>query len=75
LTEEARRAWALYQSGVFREIHFVQDRPIAVIILEANDAETVKKALSSLPLVEAGYIDFDVMPPVPYPGFTRLFKD
>ncbi len=75
LMKEARCAWELYQSGVFREIHFMQDRHIAVIILEVNDAEAAKKALASLPLVEAGYIDFEVMPLVPYPGFARLFKD
>jgi muconolactone delta-isomerase len=69
LEKEARRAWELYQSGVFREIYFVRDRPLAVIILEANDVDEAKKALSSLPLVREGFIDFDVLPLAPYPGF------
>jgi len=75
LAKEARRAWELYQSGVFREIYFAQDRPLAIVIMEADGVEDAKKALATLPLVEAGYIDFDVMPLAPYPGFARLFKD
>lgn len=72
---EARRAWELTQSGVFREMYFMRDRPLAVIILEVDSVEAAKKALDSLPLVKEKIIDFDVMPLVPYPGFARLFKD
>jgi muconolactone delta-isomerase len=75
LKKEARRAWELYRSGIFREIYFVQDRPLAIIIMEADTVDDAKKVLASLPLVEAGYIDFDVIPLAPYPGFARLFKD
>ena len=71
---EARRAWELYQSGVFREIYFTQgDDPVAVIILECASVEEAKKALDSLPLVKAGFISFELMPLAPYPGFGRLF--
>jgi len=75
LEKEARRAWELYQSGVFREIYFAQDRPLAVIILEAGGTDDAKKALATLPLVAEGFIDFDVIPLGPYPGFARLFKE
>lgn len=75
LEREARRAWELYQAGIFREMYFIQDRPIAVILMEAADIGDARKALSSLPLVEGGYIDFEVIPLRPYPGFSRLFKD
>jgi muconolactone delta-isomerase len=74
LEREARRAWELYQSGTFREIYFMQEHRLAVIMLEAENAAEAKKALDSLPLVKEGYIDFDVMPLAPYPGFARLFK-
>ena len=74
MEKEARRAWELYQSGIFREIYFAQDRPLAIIIIEAESVDDAKKALATLPLVEAGYIDFDVVPLAPYPGFARLFK-
>lgn len=72
---EARRAWELTQSGIFREMYFMRDRPLAVVILEADSVEAAKKALDSLPLVEEKIIDFDIMPLAPYPGFARLFKD
>ena len=75
LMGEARRAWELYQSGFIREIYFVKDRPLAVVILEADTVDEAKRSLATLPLVKEGYIDFDLLPLVPYPGFARLFKD
>ncbi len=75
LEQEARRAWELCQSGIFREMYFMRDRPLAVIILEEDSIEAAKKALDSLPLVREKVIDFDIMPLVPYPGFARLFRD
>jgi hypothetical protein len=72
---EAMRAWELYQSGVFREIYFTKgDHPLAVIMLECASVEDAKKALDTLPLVMAGFISFELMPLVPYPGFARLFS-
>jgi hypothetical protein len=71
---EARRAWELYQSGVFREMYFTKgDDPVAVIMMECASVTEAKKALGTLPLVRAGLISFDLMPLVPYPGFARLF--
>lgn len=75
MEREARRAWELAQSGVFREIYFMGDRPLAVIVLEADSLEAAKKALDSLPLVQEKIIDFDIIPLKAYPGFARLFKD
>jgi hypothetical protein len=75
LEQEARRAWELTQSGIFREMYFMRDRPLAVVILEADTIEAAKNALDSLPLVREKIIDFDIIPLVPYPGFARLFKD
>lgn len=75
LRAEARRAWELYQAGVFRELYFRQDRPDAVLILECADVEAAHAALASLPLVQAGLIAFDVIPLQPYPGFARLFAE
>ena len=74
MEREARRAWELTQTGIFREMYFLRDRPLAVIILEADTVEAAKKALDSLPLVREKFIDFDILPLAPYPGFARLFK-
>jgi len=71
---EALRIWELYKSGQLREIYFRQDRSEAVLILECADKETAHQILNSLPLVQAGLIEFEVIPLDPYPGFERLFE-
>ena len=75
LKAEAARVWELYQAGVFRQLYFRQDWPAAVLILECVDVEEASQVLNTLPLVREGLIAFDVIPLVPYPGFSRLFAD
>ncbi len=75
LKAEAVRAWQLYQAGVFRELYFRADQPAAVLMLECSDIEEASAVLSTLPLVEAGLITFDLIPLKAYPGFSRLFVD
>jgi hypothetical protein len=72
---EAARAWELYQAGVIRELYFRQDRPEAVLVLECADVQEADRMLGTLPLVKAGLITFEVIPLVPYPGFSRLFAE
>jgi muconolactone delta-isomerase len=71
---EAVCVWELQQSGVLREIYFRQDRTVAVLILECRDSAAARQALDTLPLVQAGLIDFEIIPLIPYPGFARLFR-
>jgi muconolactone delta-isomerase len=73
LRAEARRVWELQQSGELREIYFNADRHTAVMLLECGDLEAARRLLASLPLAQAGLIDFDVIALVPYDGFARLF--
>lgn len=75
LEAEAARVWELQQSGVLREAHFRADAPEAVLILECADAAEAEEVLSSLPLVRAGLIRFEVIPLRPYPGLSRLFRN
>jgi muconolactone delta-isomerase len=72
LQAEAARAWELYQAGVLRELYFRADQPAAVLVLECTDVEEAGAVLSTLPLVKAGVIAFDVIPLRSYPGFARL---
>jgi muconolactone delta-isomerase len=74
LAAEARRIWELQQSGKVREIHFRADRHTAVLMLECENVEAARRVLSNLPLVEAGLIQFEIIPLAPYDGFARLFK-
>jgi hypothetical protein len=75
LEAEAARVWELYQAGVFRELYFRQDRSEAVLVLECADLQEAERVLGTLPLVKQGLITFEVLPLVPYPGFSRLFAD
>ncbi len=73
LKSEASRAWNLYQAGIIRELYFRTDRHEAVLILECTGMAEAQQALSSLPLVSAGLITFELIPLVAYSGFSRLF--
>jgi muconolactone delta-isomerase len=71
---EAEKGWELYQAGVIRELYFHRDMHSAVFVLECADENEAETVLATLPLVKAGLIAFDIIPLVPYPGFSRLFS-
>ena len=75
LAEEARKVWGLYQDEIIREMYFRADQTLAVLMLECKDINEAKDKLAELPLVNAGLIDFDLIPLIPYPGLARLFAD
>ena len=75
LREEARRVWELQQAGMLREIYFRADRPEAVLVLECDSTAEAEAALSTLPLVGEGLIQFELIPLAPYPGYQRLFSE
>jgi muconolactone delta-isomerase len=73
LQDEAAKVYELYLSGIIRELYFHEMEHTAILILECSDANEAQKVLSELPLVKAGLITFDLIPLVPYSGFSRLF--
>jgi len=73
LKAEAERAWELYLTGALRELYFREDRDAAVLVLECADIAEASEVLGTLPLVREGLIAFELVPLVPYPGFSRLF--
>ena len=75
LRAEAARAWELYQAGILREIYFRQDNHCAVLVLECAGVDEARQILDTLPLVQQGLIDFEILPLGPYPGFARLFAE
>jgi hypothetical protein len=72
---EATRTWELYRAGVIREMHWRVDRDDVVLVLEAEDPAGAEAALSTLPLVKAGAISFQVLGLRPYDGWLRLFGE
>lgn len=75
LRAEAQRVWELSQAGLIRESYFRADREEAVLVLECAGVEEAEEVLGSLPLVQAGLIQFEVIPLKAYPGFARLFAN
>jgi muconolactone delta-isomerase len=75
LQAEARQAWELVQAGVIRELYFRADRHAAVLVLECASTEEAQTVLTTLPLVAAVLITFELIPLAPYPGFARLFVE
>ncbi len=75
LESEAKRVWELMQSNLLREIYFRADRHTAVLVFECGGTDQAQKLISSLPLVAAGLIDFELIPLAPYDGFGRLFAE
>jgi hypothetical protein len=75
LKTEAQRVYDLQQDGFIRQIHFRADTKSAVIEWECESLEQVRELTAHLPLVEAGFIHFDIIPLIPYPGLKRLFSD
>lgn len=71
---EAARVWELHQAGVIREMYFRADQRTAVLILECQDPEQARQILGTLPFVEAGLIEFEIIPLAAYDGFERLFN-
>lgn len=75
LKAEARRVWELQQSGSLREIYFHAEEHNAVLILECADEAEARCLITTLPLVKARLIDFDLIPLAPYDGIARLFSE
>lgn len=75
LRAEALRVWELTQADIIREIYFRADQHTAVLVLECASVDAARAALDTLPLVQAGLIDFEIIPLVPYTGFVRLFAE
>jgi len=73
LRNETRNVWELQQQGIIREAYFRADQHIVVLILECESLPQAQKLTSSFPLVKQGVIHFDIIPLVPYTGFSRLF--
>jgi len=74
LEAETLRVLALQQEDILREIYFKADQLEAVLILECDGVDVARQVLDSLPLVQAGLIDFEIIPLRPYPGYMRLFQ-
>lgn len=75
LAAEARQLWALQQQGVVRQAFFRADRKEAVLVVEADSVAQCTDRLAQLPLVQGGFIRFELIVLAPYDGYARLFRE
>ena len=73
LEQEAKAVFQLYLSDNLREIYFTEDKN-AVLILETKNKQAAKRLLDTLPLVQSGKIQFEIMTLNPYNGYERIIK-
>lgn len=66
---EGARARELYALGFTRQIWHRADRPGACQLVEARSEDEVRTRLATLPLAQAGMLDFEIVPLKPYAGF------
>ncbi|MCG6912359.1 superoxide dismutase [bacterium BMS3Abin03] len=74
LKNEAKEVWNLYREDFIREIYFNKEKHTAILILECENEKEADLKLNSLPLVKEKLIQFELIPLIPYDGFSRLFK-
>ena len=67
--EERAQARALYAEGFIRQIWQRGDVAGACIVVEAKAEAHVRERLNTLPLYQAGMIEFSIIPLNPYAGF------
>jgi len=65
---EAKKALELWASGLVREINGRADGQGAILVIEAASEDEARAALAELPLAQAGLLDLDFIPVVPYRG-------
>ena len=73
LRNEATIVWQRIVEGSVREIYSRGDRGGAALILEAEDVDAARRLLAEQPLVKAGFVEFDLIPLLPYRQLGMLF--
>jgi hypothetical protein len=73
--EEARRVWELYESDRVREFYLrADDQPGVVLVFECEDVTEAERLVAALPMVEAGLLNFEVIPVRPYTGLREQLE-
>lgn len=73
LADELKASWALYASGVLREVYATEDPKRVVFVLEADDAAGAKRLLAPMPLVSAAMFKMEFVELRPFVNWSMLF--
>ena len=56
-----------------RSIHYIADMSAAILMLEADDLQTVREIVATFPMAKNNVLDFQILPLKPYTGLEALF--
>ncbi len=70
---EAESVWKLYAADKARSFHYLADMSGAVLMLNVQDLAEAEVIAGELPLVQAGFLDVQLLPLKPYTGIESLF--
>lgn len=73
LANELRISWALYTSGVLREVYATEDPKRVVFVVETDDTAAARRLLATLPLVAAGLFNIEFLELRPFVNWAMLF--
>ncbi|MEM9904206.1 MAG: hypothetical protein AAF921_04190 [Cyanobacteria bacterium P01_D01_bin.44] len=72
---EAESVWQLYAADKVHSFHYLADMSGAVMMLNVQDLAEAEAIASELPLVQAGFLDVQLLPLKPYTGIESLFSN
>jgi len=73
IRDEARTVWKMYESGLVRELFYLENLDGAALRCEAASLEELKKGVETLPMIRDGLLVPEYIPLYPYTGFGKLF--
>jgi len=74
LKAEVRYVWDLQKRGIIRNIWFVKKSKNAVLMIEGESEDKVRKVVDKLPLVIENLIRYKILELTAYDGYERLFS-
>lgn len=72
--DEAKAVWSSYKNGDLREFYFQQSPLVVTLIYEAIDLHSVNIEVDSLPMVEFGLLDRQVIQLGPLLPLEAIFE-
>jgi len=73
LASELKNSWALYASGVLREVYATEDPRCVIFVMEADDAARAMQVLAPMPMVAAGMFRIECVELRPFVNWSMLF--
>lgn len=73
LGQELLVEWKLEKADQLRQVHSRTDQPGTIFFMEVQSLDDARKTLATLPLVDKGLIDFQVIPYSHYQDYGHVF--